>query len=122
MKINFDKKLFIQIGYHLILLAIAPFAFEVLILADYVVDIEFVLTFMLLYFRTAVEDIIVRCYRLKHAVYKTIDTLSEMFIFQPKNDTLHASASCFVIVFMGSTLMASALWLPIIALNSSGFC
>jgi len=120
MKFKFDKKMLVQIAYLLVLLVIAPFAFEILILADFV-GVEFAVTFMLFYFRNSAEDFIQKCYHVKHDLIRSIDALSAQFIFQPKNYLFHASASCLVLVLLSSTFFACALWMPIFALNYSGF-
>tara|TARA_R110002072_G_scaffold104099_1_gene228391 strand:+ start:5179 stop:5376 length:198 start_codon:yes stop_codon:yes gene_type:complete len=41
-----------------------------------------------------------------------------LLMFQPRPYSVSAMASCIVVIFTGSTLVASYLWLPVIAMSN----
>ncbi len=120
MKLKIDKALAIKIGCFLLLLAVAPFAFEFILIADFV-GVEFAATFMLLYFRNAFEAYVIRWWQLKTELRENIYPLSQSFLFQPGAYGVSATATCLLVVLSGSTFVAFSLWLPAIAMNSGYF-
>ncbi len=119
MKFEPDKSTLKQIGFLLVLLALAPFAIEFLVLADFV-GLEFAFSFMLLYFKTLYEDMVYRWWRLKTRFENGFDSIIQLCMFQPRTYGLTATASCVVLVFTGTTLVACAIWLPAM-LMSTGY-
>lgn len=116
---RFDKKLLKNIGYLLLLLAIAPFAMEFLLIAEFA-GLEFAVTFMLFYFRQLIEEWAFRWWRFRRHLTEQFDTLLALFLFQPRTYGVTATASCVVVVLTGTTFLACAVWLPAM-LMSSGY-
>lgn len=104
-------------GYLIALLAIAPFALEFLLLAEFV-GLEFAFTFMVFYFRNLYQELILKWWRFKQHLSETIDDLLQLLMFQPKTYGLSATASCVFILFTGSTLLACGIWLPAMLLST----
>ena len=116
MKIRLTKEHWKNLGYLLILLALAPIAIEFLILAEFV-GLEFAFTFMLVYFRNLFEELVIKWWRLKADIAAVFDNLLNLLMFQPRAAGISASVSCFIIIFTGSTLVACAIWLPALAMS-----
>ncbi len=119
MKFEPDKSTLKQVVYLLVLLALAPFAIEFVVLADFV-GLEFAFTFMLLYFRNLYEDLVKKWWRFKTRFENGFDELIGLCMFQPRTYSLTATTSCIVMFITGTTLVACAIWLPAI-LMSSGY-
>ena len=117
MRIKFGKPEMIKLGCLLLLIAVSPFAVEFLVIADFV-GVEFAVSFMLLYFRTAFYELVVRWWRFKKRFEDGILQISELVLFQPKPYGITSVATCTVIFVTGSTFVACALWLPAIAMSS----
>jgi len=116
MKLKINGALATKVGCFLLLIAVAPFAFEFLLIADFV-GVEFAATLMLLYFKDAFEAYVIRWWRFKAELREGIYQLSQSFLFQPKTYGVSATATCLLVMLIGSTFVAFSIWLPVIAMN-----
>lgn len=119
MKLKIDRPMLIKVGCVLLLLAVSPFAIEFVFIADFV-GVEFAVTFMLLYFKTALFELVEKWWRFKMDFKNQIGYLSQLVMFQPRTCGVTSTATCLVVVMTGTTLAACALWIPAIVM-STGF-
>lgn len=117
MKFKVDRPMLVKIGCVLLLLAVAPFAIEFLFIADFV-GVEFAVTFMLLYFKTAFFELVEKWWRFKTDFKNQIYSISQLAMFQPRMYGVTSTATCLVVVLTGTTLAACTLWIPALIMSS----
>ena len=117
MKIDRDK--LIKWGSILFLLAVLPFALELVFVID-VFGLEFAASFAFLYMGMLRDRLIERWYSFKQEVVAFILFIGTLYLFQPRVVLSHSLASSVLIAFTCSLLMAAAIWIPAIYF-SSGF-
>ncbi len=119
MNLKLDKKLVVKAGYLLLLLLVAPFAVEFILIAEFV-GVEFAATFMLMYFRTAVAEALQRWRGFRMRLNEQYLWLLGTAMFQPRGYGVAASTSCAIIVFSCSTALACSVWLPLMLMSTGG--
>ncbi len=119
MKLRFNRETLVKIGCVLLLMAVLPFAMELIFLID-VFGIEFTISFMFLYLGAMRDRLLLRVQELKQQFVCFMLFVTSLYMFQPKVFVSHSVASGIVISLTCSVLLAYVFWLPAIYL-SSGF-
>lgn len=117
MKIERGK--LVKWGSILFLLAVLPFAIELIFVID-VFGLEFAASFAFLYMGMLKERLILRWHSFKQEVIAFLLFVGTLYLFQPRTVLTHSLASSILIAFTCSMLMALAIWIPAIYF-SSGF-
>ena len=115
-----DRALLKKIFFILIILAVAPFAFEVVLLAD-VAGAEFATFFLIYYLKTTAYIALERWLEFKRSVLAACALLAEMYCFRPRIMTSHLTASSLILVLTSSLLLSCLMWLPPLYLSSGLF-
>lgn len=106
-----DRPLLKKILYILIILAVAPFALEIVLLAD-VAGAEFAVFFLVYYLKTTAYAILERWLEFKRSVTVTCALLAELYLFRPRIAASHLVASSLLLVLTSSLLLSCLMWLP----------
>ena len=112
-----DSVLLKRILFFIILLAIAPFALEVVLLAD-VAGAEFAVLFAIYYLKSTAYIIFERWLEFKRNVAAVCTLLAELYFFRPRVVVSHLAASSLLLLLTSSLLLSCLLWLPPIYLSS----
>ena len=112
-----DRALLKKGFFILIILAVAPFAFEVVLLAD-VARAEFAVFFLIYYLKTTAYIILQRWLEFKCSVFAACSLLAEMYCFRPRIMASHLAASSLILVLTSSLLLSCLMWLPPLYLRS----
>ncbi len=108
---RFDRKTWIKVGSWILILLVAPFSFEILILAD-VVGVDVALAVLVLYLKV-----------ISDACYETLDVVKLLLVnglkrpldrlrFLQRTYVVNVAGSCIVLWITGSILLSLLLWLP----------
>jgi hypothetical protein len=114
-----DRPLLKKIAFVMIILAVAPFALEVVLLAD-VAGAEFAVLFLIYYLKTSTYALIERWLEFKRSVLAVCSLLAELYCFRPRIMASHLAASSLLLLVTSSLLLSGLLRLPPLYL-SSGF-
>lgn len=112
-----DRALLKRILYVLILLAVAPFALEVVLLAD-VAGAEFAVLFLIFYAKTTAYALYERWLALRQSLLAVCSLLAELYLFRPRVLASHLAASSLLLAHTSSALLCCMLWLPPLYLSS----
>lgn len=112
-----DRALLKKILFVLIILAVAPFAMEVVLLAD-VAGAEFAVFFLIYYLKTTAYALLERWLEFKRNVLAICKLLAELYLFRPRVMASHFAASSMILVLTSSALLCCMLWLPPLYLSS----
>ena len=99
-----DRSLLKKILYVMVLLAVAPFAMEVVLLAD-VAGAEFAVLFLIFYLKTTAYVILERWLEFKRSVIAICSLVAELYLFRPRVLASHLAASSLVLVLTSSALL-----------------
>lgn len=100
----------------LLLLSLAPFAIEIILLAD-LIGIELAMAFLAYYVKAVLAEWQAAWRRFRCNVRQSFLWLSHHSVGQLKTWLLHSSCSLLVLVFTGSALWAMLLWYPVVILG-----
>ncbi len=114
-----DRPLLKKILFILIILAVAPFALEVVLLAD-VAGAEFAVFFLIFYLKTSAYAIFERWLEFKSVILAVCSLLAALYLFKPRVLASHLAASSLILALTSSALLCCLFWLPPLYL-SSGF-
>jgi len=117
--IKLNRALLKKILFVLIILAVAPFALEVVLLAD-VAGAEFAVFFLIFYLKTIAYALFERWLEFKRSVLIICELLAELYLFKPRIMASHLAASSLILLITSSALLCCVMWLPPLYL-SSGF-
>lgn len=117
MQIDRDK--LIKWGSILFLIAVLPFAMELILVID-VFGLEFAASFAFLYLGTMRDRLLLRWYSFRQECAAFMLFIATLYLFQPRTVISHSLASSVLIALTCSALMAAAIWVPAIYL-STGF-
>lgn len=106
-----DRALLKKIFYILIILAIAPFALEVVLLAD-VAGAEFAALFAIYYLKSTAYILLERWLEFKRSAAAVCTLLAETYIFRPRVVISHVAASSLLLLLTSSLLLSCLMWLP----------
>lgn len=109
-----------KIGFLLILLMIAPFAIEIVFLAD-MVGVEFAILFAVFYLKDIVNRLIEKWLELKESLKGFIRLLTELYVFRPRIYFSHLAASTTLLLLTSSVFFACLIWLPPVYLSVGYF-
>ena len=112
-----DRALLKKGFFILIILAVAPFAFEVVLLAD-VARAEFAVFFLIYHLKTTAYIIPQRWLEFKRSVFAACSLLAEMYCFRPRIMASHLAASSLILVLTSSLLLSCLMWLAPLYLRS----
>lgn len=112
-----DRALLKKILFILIILAVAPFALEIVLLAD-VAGAEFAVFFLFYYLKTTAYALLGRWLEFKRGAMAVISLLAELYFFRPKILASHLAASGFLLLLTSSLLFSCLMWLPPLYLSS----
>lgn len=112
-----DRALCKKILYVLVLLAVAPFALEIVLLAD-VAGAEFAVLFLVFYFKTTVYALIERWLEFKRSITAVCGLIAELYLFRPRVLATHLTGCSLILVFTSSALLCCLIWLPPLYLSS----
>ncbi len=112
-----DRELLKKILYVTIILAIAPFALEVVLLAD-VAGAEFAVFFLLYYLKTTAYVLIERWLEFKRRLLVVCTLLAQLYLFRPRIIASHLAASSLLLLITSSLLLSCLMWLPPLYLSS----
>jgi hypothetical protein len=99
-----DRALLKKGFFILIILAVAPFAFEVVLLAD-VPGAEFAVFFLIYCLKTTAYIILRRWLEFKRSVFAACSLLAEMYCFRPRIMASHLAANSLILVLTSSLLL-----------------
>jgi hypothetical protein len=119
MKLTFNRALLKKIFFVMVILAVAPFALEVVLLAD-VAGAEFAVFFLIYYLKTTAYMILERWLEFKRSVLAVCSLIAELYFFRPRILASHFAASSLLLLLTSSLLFSCLMWLPPLYL-SSGF-
>ncbi|MEX0963107.1 MAG: hypothetical protein WDZ52_03565 [Pseudohongiellaceae bacterium] len=114
-----DRALLKKILFILIIIAVAPFALEVVLLAD-VAGAEFAVLFAIYYLKSTAYIVLERWLEFKRSVLVVCTLLAELYCFRPRVMASHLAASSLLLVLTSSALLCCLMWLPPLYL-STGF-
>jgi len=117
MKLDRDK--LIKWGSIIFLIALLPFAMELILVID-VFGLEFAASFAFLYLGMMRDRLLLRWYSFKQECATFFVFIATLYLFQPRTVISHSLASSILVAFTCSLLMAAAIWIPAIYL-STGF-
>ncbi len=106
-----DKQQLKKILYILIILAVAPFALEVVLLAD-VAGAEFAVFFLVFYLKSIAYVVLERWLEFKRNVATVLSLLAGLYLFQSRIAVSHIAASGMLLLFTSSVLLSCLMWLP----------
>ncbi len=109
MRLN--RALLKKILFVMIILAVAPFAMEVVLLAD-VAGAEFAVFFLIFYLKTTAYALYERWLAFKHEVLAICSLLAQLYLFRPRVLASHLAASSLILAITSSALLCCILWLP----------
>lgn len=112
-----DRALLKKILFVMIILAVAPFALEVVLLAD-VAGAEFAVFFLIYYLKTTAYMIYERWLEFKRNVLAMLTLLAELYLFRPRVFVSHLGASSLLLLLTSSALLCCLMWLPPLYLSS----
>lgn len=112
-----DRELLKKILYVMIILAVAPFAMEVVLLAD-VAGAEFAVFFLIYYAKTAAYRIYEQWLEFKHSFLSVCYLLADLYFFRPRILASHLAASSVILVLTSSALLCCLLWFPPLYLSA----
>lgn len=112
-----DRALLKKILYIMIILAIAPFALEVVLLAD-VAGAEFAVLFAVYYLKSTAYIALERWLEFKRSVIAVCTLLAEFYFFRPRVIVSHLAASSLLLLLTSSLLLSCLMWLPPLYLSS----
>lgn len=112
-----DRALLKKILFIMIILAVAPFALEIVLLAD-VAGAEFAVFFLIYYLKTTAYMIYERWLEFKRSVLAVCALLAELYLFRPRVFATHLGASSLLLVLTSSALLCCLMWLPPLYLSS----
>lgn len=101
----------------MIILAIAPFALEVVLLAD-VAGAEFAVFFAIYYLKSTAYIVFERWLEFKRSVISICTLLTEIYLFRPRVMISHLAASSLLLLLTSSVLLSCLMWLPPLYLSS----
>ncbi len=116
---RFDRDTLIKWGSILFLIAVLPFAMELILVID-VFGLEFAASFAFLYMGMARERLLVRWREFKKDVTDMLLFFGKLYLFQPRVIVTHSIGSSVLLAFACTSIFACALWIPAFYL-SSGF-
>ena len=114
-----DRVLLKMILFIMIILAIAPFALEVVLLAD-VAGAEFAALFSIYYLKSSAYILYERWLELQRSVIAVCTLLAELYFFRPLVLASPLAASSLLLLLTSSLLLSCLIWLPPLY-QSSGF-
>lgn len=112
-----DRPLLKKIAFVIIILAVAPFALEVVLLAD-VAGAEFAVLFLIYYLKTDTYALIERQLEFKRSVLAVCSLIAELCCFRPRIMASHLAACSLLLLVTSSLLLSGRLWLPPLYLSS----
>lgn len=112
-----DRALMKKILYIMIILAIAPFALEVVLLAD-VAGAELAVLFSIYYLKSTSYIVLEHWLKLKRNVTAACTLLAELCFFRPRIMVTHLAASSLLLLLTSSLLLSCMMWLPPLYLSS----
>ncbi|WP_226665060.1 hypothetical protein [Microbulbifer aggregans] len=117
MKITLTKTQIKLIIFWAILIAIAPFALETLMLAE-LAGAEFAVGFLLLYLKQSIIIVREKVAGFLRFCGEVAEILSEHFAFREGHYLSHASLSLAVIAIGAPVFYAAIVWYPVLAVRS----
>lgn len=111
MKLEFNRENLIRFASVLILIAILPFAAELLLVLD-VFGLEFTLSFMFLYLGMVRDRILIWLKDVQREISVFILFIGNLYLFQPKVLITHSLASSVLLAVTCSVILATIFWLP----------
>jgi len=115
--LKLDRALLKKILYIMIILAIAPFALEFVLLAD-VAGAEFAVLFLFYYLKTTAYAVLERWLEFKRSLLAVCALLAELYCFKPRIFASHIAASSLLLLVTSSLLFSCMMWLPPLFLSS----
>jgi len=112
-----DRALLKKIFFVMIILAVAPFAMEVVLLAD-VAGAEFAVFFLVCYLKTTAYMIYERWLEFKRSMLAICALLSELYLFRPRVFATHLVSSSLLLMLTSSALLCCLMWLPPLYLSA----
>lgn len=112
-----DRALLKKILYIMIILAVAPFALEVVLLAD-VAGAEFAVLFLIYYLKSTSYALLERWLEFKRSVIAVCTLLAELYLCRPRILASHLAASSLLLLLTSSLLLSCLMWLPPLYLSS----
>ena len=124
MKFGLDKNILIKLAIigSLLVLApyIVPFAFELVLLADFM-GLEALVLFLIYQLRHVMASLSVQVRDFGSQISATLILLASVYIFEPKICASHVAGSGLLLALTCSVVLALALWVPAIYLSIGGF-
>ena len=124
MKLRLDRNTIIKLGIIGLLLFLAPyvvpFAFELVLVADFM-GLEAFVLFLIYQLRHVIVALSVRVREFGSHVSATVILLASIYIFEPQVFASHVAGSGLLLALTCSVALALALWLPVIYLSVGGF-
>ena len=111
MRLPRDRKTWIKIGAWLLLALLAPFAIELVLLAD-IVGAEAALLFLFVYLKASIIAIKERYFLFKHIVLHALRATPNQDVFPKKAYILNVTCSFIALWITGSLLVSIVLWVP----------
>ncbi len=112
-----DRALLKKILYIMIILVMAPFALEIVLLAD-VVGAEFAALFAIYYLKSIAYLVYERWLEAKRKMVSICTLLAGVYLFKPRIMLPHFAASSLLLLLTSSLLLSCLMWLPPIYLSS----
>lgn len=112
-----DKDKLIKWGSILFLIAVLPFAMELILVID-VFGLEFAASFAFLYLGMMRDRLLLRWHGFKQECAAFMLFIATLYLFQPRTVLSHSLASSVLIALTCSLFMAAAIWLPAIYLST----
>jgi hypothetical protein len=116
-KSNKDK--WKMIGLVVLLLVLAPFLPEILLMAD-IVGLELAIAFLFYYLRSYWYLVLHFFRRLKTELVEVYWILVRCYLFRPKVYYSHVSVSLLILLVTGSTVVSMLIWAPAVLMSAGG--
>ena len=111
MRLPRDRKTWVEIGAWLLLVLLAPFAIELVLLAD-VVGAEAALVFLFVYLKASIISVKERYSLIKYVLLNAWRSTPNQEIFSKKVYILNATCSFIALWVTGSLVISIVLWVP----------
>ena len=111
MQIRLGKKMLIKIGAWILIILIAPFAFEILLLAD-IVGVEAALAFLFVYLKALRDSYKERLEGVRSILLAGFQRPAHKLRFLRTSYTYGVVSSCLLLWVTGSILLSVTFWVP----------
>ena len=111
MKFNFDRKLLFKIFAYTLMLLLAPFAFELVIMAD-IMGVEAAIAFLFIYGKAAAISAVERIVLGYNVMRAILQSHSGEHHYPHKLYAIGTVSSLLLFWFSGSLLLALVAWMP----------